>query len=213
MYLHNSGTMTLSTRGACLTQSSTFLSRIISSAQDSRPLKWPSCWEWAGGSLGEWKSPVGIWGEVGSRPWMVHVSGQGLPDTPTRLFPNLPSPATRPPLPPRGLFSPLPQPYSQGLSYTLPPFVSSHPAPSAASEDPFRTLPAPCKGRGVFRTPCSCPQTGVSQKVPVRAELKISPGSRWNPDPDQESRAVPAGLGGKGEGLWEQELGWVSRRR
>ena len=43
-------------------------------------------------------------------------------------------------------------------------------------------------------------------KVLVRAELKISPESRENPDPDQAFKALPSGLGGKGGGLREKEL-------
>ena len=47
----------------------------------------------------------------------------------------------------------------------------------------------------------SCPHTGVCHNVLVREELKISPGSREHSDPDQESRALPSELVGKGEGL------------
>lgn len=169
--------MTLSTRGACLTQSSTFLSRIISSAQDSRPLK---CLVVESEQEAAWESESLLWASGGrwaaDHEWCrcldkdfrtpQHVCFQTSP----RLPPGLP-------FHPGASLAPSPSPIHRAC-YTLTPFVSSHPAPSAASEDPFRTLPAPCKGRGVFRTPRSCPQTGVSQKVPVRAELKISPGSR-----------------------------------
>jgi hypothetical protein len=46
----------------------------------------------------------------------------------------------------------------------------------------------------------------------VRAELKISPGSRENPDPDQASKVLSSGLGGKRGGLSEKELGSRSCR-
>ena len=95
-----------------------------------------------------------------------------------------------------------------GPQYTLSPFVAFHPAPVL----PQRIPSGPCLLPTFCRTTLSCPHTGVCHKVLVREELKISPGSRENPGPDQASKALPSGLGGKGGGLGE-ELGSVSRGR
>ena len=95
-----------------------------------------------------------------------------------------------------------------GPQYTLSPFVAFHPAPVL----PQRIPSGPCLLPTFCRTTLSCPHTGVCHKVLVREELKISPGSRENPGPDQASKALPSGLGGKGGGLGE-EMGSVSHGR
>ena len=98
---------------------------------------------------------------------------------------------------PRGLFSFPFSPGHRASVYTLTPFVASHATPTL----PQRIHSGPCLLPAFCRPPLSCPDTWVCHKVLVKAALKISLGFRENPDPVQESRALPSGLGGKVVGL------------
>ena len=125
-------------------------------------------------------------------PLLVTAATSPLSPNP-HLSPHLP-----PGLPshPRASLAPPPA-LLPGLIYTLSSCVAPHPGPVL----PQRSPSGPCLLPTFCRTPLSCPHTGICHKVPERAKLKVSPGSGENPDPDQESRALPSGLGGKGEGL------------
>ena len=107
------------------------------------------------------------------------------------LPPGLPSPL-------RGLFSPSPSPTHRASPHLCPP-----PSTHATSEDPLKR---PCLLPVFCRTPVSCPHAGSVTMSLWGLNWKICSGSRENPDPDQESRAVPMGMEGKGEGIWEEDL-------
>ena len=95
----------------------------------------------------------------GSRP--------GLKDTSTHLFPNLPLPATRPPLPARASLAPPPA-LLTGPQLHPQPICGLSPSTCAASEDPLRTLPAPY----ILQDTSLLPTHRVCHKVRVRTKLK-----------------------------------------
>ena len=123
----------------------------------------------------------------GSRP--------GLKDTSTHLFPNLPLPATRPPLPARASLAPPPA-LLTGPQLHPQPICGLSPSTCAASEDPLRTLPAPY----ILQDTSLLPTHRVCHKVLVREELKnlsrIQRKSR--PRPGVQGTSLRAG--GKGRG-------------
>ena len=175
------GMMILSTHGACLAQSSAAPS----------PIKMASLLRMRGRQPGRMTVSCGHLegGRYRGLDQDLRTPQHICSQTSLCLPPGLPSHPGASLAPPTALLP--------GLNYTLSPFVASHPAPVL----PQRIPSGPCLLPTFCRIPLSCPHTGICHKVPERAKLKISPGSRENPDPDQESRALPSGLGGKGEGL------------
>ena len=123
------------------------------------------------------------------------VTGATTPLSPQILTPPLIFQAASPPTsgaslapPPALLPGPHLHPHSNcGLSPSTPHCLRGSP------EDPVYSLH--------FSGHFSCPHTGVCHKVLVREEMKTSPGSREHPNPDQEFRALPSELLGKGERL------------
>lgn len=152
--LHNSGHYDPQHTWACLTQSSTTSSLIkvtlvVEGEQEAAMEEWASVRGRGGGgqqSVNGADICTGISGHLNTYiPKSPLASHQASTSTPRASAPPPPS-------------------YSPHLSYTLSfPFVSSLPAPRLASEDPIKTVSAPCKRRTLYRTDLTAaPHRGLS---------------------------------------------------